>query len=239
METQELLLREGIACQKRTGRHKKFTFYYQDKIYKGPYTYQQLEKLDQRYHTLRDWNTQHLVYSIDYIEGCSSSEEYWIIFPNVGIGEVRSKDRFSVGIGETNSNAGLSYTQHQESFSNHSYKVLNRTGLIKLSDALDRGYNAYQHRTSLTISLIKLLLLGVGDRGFYNYLYDTDSGEVYLVDIDESSSTLRDSPWFYLSKDPSKKYRTKWNQALDKQIVIEAISSLPNAETVEQLIQRL
>jgi hypothetical protein len=97
---------------------------------------------------------------------------------------------------------------HTESFTGRKYRVLQRTGLIKMSDALSQKDNdwmlAPKKMRKLLFALTIMYLLGVGDTGFCNILADVDQHKIYIIDFDENASQDRDGEVFYFSKAPAK-----------------------------------
>lgn len=134
-----------------------------------------------------------------------------------------------------------------ESFSNYSYRAISeRKGLVKVSDLLREATKSsndninqqslahlnwlLQQATSITTTLVKLAIAGVGDRGLYNVLANTNTYEVFCIDIEEChSGNINCDPWFYMSKPPSASYREVWNSYVDWMIVRNNIlNTVPN-----------
>jgi len=198
------LLVEAIACQKRTGKAKMFTFYHQGKILKGPYTEKKVQALLSRFEILQQLETEHLVYPIAVHP---TLDGYFVEYPNVGIPPI---DKCTT-------------IDNQESFSNYRYKVLVRSGLEKASDVIQTKDGAwiFQYATSISLSMIKILSQGGGDRGLYNVLANTVEKKLYIVDVDENTDVvIRDSGTWYFSKDPNAKYRSRWVDAVDVDSVV-------------------
>lgn len=220
----EELLATSIACQKRTGRAKKFTFYTPEgKILKGPYDFGSprslLDKIHQRYESLVRWKTPLITPPEDYLE---TEEGVWIVYPNLG------NPPFVECTSQMN----------KESFSDYSYRVLDRTNLIKMSDALLKDSSLVRYATPIVTASIHLLLAGVGDRGLYNVLYNKTTQEVHVIDIDEDNHQLRDSPYWYFSKDPSSKYAQAWNDAIDWEQVRNSLNCLDGVD-LTQVLERI
>jgi hypothetical protein len=202
-----LLLKNGLCCQKRTGNGKKFTVYYDNKIIKGPYTQEATNKILDRFKILQSWNTQHLIHPSNVHKSIDGSNNF-IEYPNMGLPPITE----------------CLHEINKESFSEYSYNVLQRTGLFKLSDQLLLKKNQdviAKYATSVTSTLLRLIFLGVGDSGFFNVLVSEDKQRIYVIDIDDNRDDIRDSPFFYCSKDPSSKYSELWKNVVDVNAILD------------------
>jgi hypothetical protein len=212
------LFDSSIACQKRTGKGKMWTFYTpQGTIIKG--SYKTVDKIRQRYKTLVDWNTPLISPPLEYIDGT------WVVYPNLGNPPFED----------------CTYSLHQESFSGYSYRVLDRTTLVKLSDVLndDRTLLLELDTTAIVIAMIMLLCLGVGDRGFYNVLYNKTTKEVHVIDIDEDNHSLRETDFWYLSRNPSSKYARQFSSPVDWTRVRDSVKGIASPQIMSKVVQNI
>lgn len=221
------LLQEGVCCQQRTSAYKKFTVYFNDRIIKFPYTTSSAAALRDRFILLTGWEAAHLVIPKEFLrlsrEMGSPEGSLAIEYANLGNLDINA------------------YTLQpiQESFSNYHYQAISeRKGLIKVSDLLREATKSktaireqlpqlqwlLDQATSVTTTLVKLTIAGVGDRGLYNVLANTTTHEVFCIDIEEDQSHLPNSdPWFYLTKPPAASFRDVWNFHVNWAAVIDNI----------------
>jgi len=192
----EKILNEGVACQKRTARYKKFVVMSGNYIYKGPYIKSQLDAIFYRSRKLIEWNAKFIVHPADMIYDDINVNSYfygsYIIFDNLA------------------KNYPISFNPWKESFSNISYNVLKRVNLVKLGDVILKVNYIRNLIPYISLSMIYLYILGVGDVGLSNILIDQLTGNIYIIDYEENVTSLRTSELFYFSKDPSKAKTKLW-----------------------------
>jgi len=202
----DILLKDGIICQKRTGKNKQFTFLYNNEIIKGPYTEEKANKIKQKFEKLKSWNTDYLIYPLEFIK--DNNDIVFIKYPNVGI-----KNNFTI---ET----------YKESFSEYTCNLMtSRVGLEKVSDLITKPENKwlFNFSTTIAITLIKEVLLCIGDRGLFNIIADKETHKIYIIDVDENSEIIRDSDTFYCSKDMKSSYKDVWKDNIDVEEVLNRL----------------
>ena len=192
------LISNSILGQPRTSARKQFVILQSDKfpqheVWKGPYSADKINLLKARYSQLTQWNCDHIVYPLRY----ESVEKAWyIVYPNL-----------------LDSPIDLNTTSvHQESFSSFTYRVIQRTGLIKMKDAFEMKQNEwiYSQLESLLQTLICCNVLNIGDMNFSNILCDVAQHTIYVIDIDESRGKEGTGEFFYLSRPPKKSIAEIW-----------------------------
>lgn len=195
----KLALENDVICQKRGGKAKQFVILRDDKVYKGPFTAYKLGNIRSRNAYFRKWNTPLMVLpdmNIDDLDMYTSESGPFITYPNLAKGYP------------------IECEMHQEGFSTLKYKVLKRTGLIKLNDALEDPANdwAYDQIHDLILAHLHSYLLSVGDRGLYNILADVQKRQLWIIDYDETRTKDTDDEFFYFTRAPNKEVATKWIQ---------------------------
>jgi hypothetical protein len=194
------------VCQKRTGRHKQFVILYGNIIIKGPYTKEQINKIDMRSKLLKAFNIDLIVHPLRNNDGSLMATEvepedlnvrsYCIYYPNLAAEYPQTT------------------VPHQESFSNKKYNVIEtRVGLIKTLEALKTGNDwIYEpiNIQKLIFAYIHLYLLNVGDTGLFNSLADISKKQLYVIDYDEDRSSFENKEFFYFSKDPAYQICERW-----------------------------
>ena len=173
----EFILTDKFIAQQRTSKHKQFVFMYQDCVIKGPYKEEKYNLLLERYQILKSWDSPEVVYYTDCFLG---ELGYYFKYPNLM------------------SNYQLEFVEHNESFTNLSYKILANPPVKSLNKYKELPENIYP----LLLSLCHCYILGVGDTNTRNILI---SDKAYLIDIDDSTTQVRQTNTFYFSKDPAKK----------------------------------
>lgn len=226
--TLEYLLKNGIACQKRTGRHKQFTIYIEDSKYpkglviKGPYHTDLVTKIKDRYAKVKKEGFLFIIQPIEYI---TLKEGHFIIYPNVGIEPMKEC------VTEMN----------EESFSDYKYRVLQRTKLKKVSDILrDKPESVWilDWATHITQVYIYLFLLGCGDQGFYNCLANEETKEIFIIDFDENrtpSSKIREDKFFYFSRVPARDVAEVYEKYVAWNFLVEWIDTVKEGENLDQV----
>lgn len=205
-------------AQRRTGRSKKFTMIWSnDYIVKGPYSDDNLIKL---------WNR--------YVDIFKAKVEF--ITPMLGQ-YINRKLRYAVF-----ENVGIEYKSHtirnKESFTDLEYDIIDstRSNVKKLSDdqkffesLSDDIYNR------LIASLIKLYIIGVGDTGFYNTIFNKNTKQIYIIDVEENRDQRKtpEGKFFFLSRPPRKNMQRPY----DPEIVYKIISKdMGENETIKRLL---
>ena len=216
-------LKRGVACQRRTGRHKQFTFVFRDDptwIYKGPYSTEKVTRYARRVAVLKLWALPNVVLPDERVFPTSSS--WFIRFPNMA-------KEYPIETEE-----GL----HTESFSKRSYCVLQRTVLVKAKDVI--GNKAYPWALSfiptLTYQLSALALLDVGDMHLSNVLVDLDKKEFYIIDVEETRTQPAEGPWAFMTHEPAASIRAVWADEVSKgrSGIIDALRELPIEPDLEE-----
>lgn len=180
------------VCQKRTGRHKQFVFLTPTRVIKGPFKAYRVETIMRRKQFLQQWQTPLVVLPNDeqpIDPTLERDENTFLTYPNLAAGYPIETEL----CGET--------------FSEYKYRVLKRTGLVKLSDAIKQKANENVIGAAvpdLIRALTHLYVLNVGDMHFANVLADLQKHTLHIVDFDENRSKDRDDEFFYLSKEPSR-----------------------------------
>lgn len=192
-------LKNSVVCQKRTGKYKQFTLVQGSRIVKGPYTEDRLSRLMARSVQLKKWKVPLIVHPNS--EVLTSAVGPFVTYPNLAEGYPVESD------------------PHTESFSSYSYRVLRRSGLIKLGDALKEKTTQgeipwiLEQMEDMLMALITIYLLDVGDTGLYNMLVDIPKRRIYLIDYDEVRGVDRingETELFYFSRPPAKKIVDLW-----------------------------
>jgi len=187
------LLQYSIVCQRRTAAYKQFVILGKDRVFKGPYTREKIDRIFYLSDTLRKWKTPYVVHP--YPDLYSSEEGIFISYPNLAEG------------------LPVEFEPHIESFTGLEYRVLVRSGLVKLGDIiLDQPNWLLQHLPWLTLALCQLYILEVGDVGLFNILVHTERKTVYIVDYDEQKGSDRNDEFFYMTKRPAKEKAELWLQ---------------------------
>lgn len=197
-----------VVCQKRTGRHKQFVFIDPsnvDVVYKGPYSEERLATMIERSEKFSQWRTPHVVLP-DLDKVLTGTGGYYLSYPNIS-------KHYALDL--------PSCIVNKESFSDYTYRVMTRVGVVKMSDAVKTKANdwIYANVRSLTLSLIHCYLLQVGDIHTANILVDVSDGskQIYVIDFDENRSDNKDKEiddFFYMSKSPAKACAIKWLDSL-------------------------
>ena len=192
------LIHNGILGQPRTSARKQFVILQSDKfpsteVWKGPYSKDKVNLLHERYDKLKTWNSDHIVYPLRYE---SIEKSVYIVYPNLLNDSIDIK----------------STIEHTESFSKLTYRVINRTGLIKMKDALELKNSQwiYNQIESLLKTLICCNALNIGDMNLSNILCDINKQKIYVIDIDESRGKEGTGEFFYFSRSPKKSVADVW-----------------------------
>ena len=221
----ETALQEYPVCQRRTGKHKQFVFLTPERIVKSPFKNYRIETILQRKHHLQQWQTPLVVLPDDSIlrdPKLEADENSFLTYPNLAAG-------YPV---ETELSA--------ETFSDYKYKVLKRTVLIKLSDAIKHKENAAVIGAAipeLIRALCHLYILDVGDVHFANVLIDSQKRSFHVIDFEENRSRDRDDEFFYLCKEPSQEAAfllAKYGRPVLKQIA-DSLRQLPLVEAEHRI----
>lgn len=186
----EKALQESVVCQRRTGARKQFVFIQGDRVYKGPYTQDKINRIKSVSSKLQEWNAPFVVHP--YPETFSSQQGLFISYPNL------SKDY------------PQQCEQHTEFFSGIKYNVLIRSGLVKLGDVILSLDWIGPYIPHLVLSLSYMFVLEVGDTGLFNILVDTEKKIPYIIDYDDRRSTVREDEFFYFSRRQAKDKERFW-----------------------------
>lgn len=212
-------LRRGVACQRRTGRHKQFTFVFRDDptwIYKGPYSTEKVNRYAKRVAVLQLWALPDVVLPDPQV--FLGAGGWFLRFPNM------AKD-YAI-----EAEPGM----HTESFSTYSYCVLQRTVLVKAKDVIGNAKYpwALAFVPTLTYQLAALALLDVGDVHLSNVLVDLQKKAFYIIDVEETRTQPAVGPWAFMTSEPSAAIRPLWTDALRKGLagVLASLRELPMAD---------
>jgi len=223
-------LSTGVACQRRTGRHKQFTFVFREDptwIYKGPYSTEKVNRYAKRVAVLQLWALPDVVLPDPQV--FPGAGGWFIRFPNMA-------KEYPVEV-----EPGM----HTESFSTHSYCVLQRTVLVKAKDVIgNKQYPwALGFIPTLTYQMAALALLDVGDVHLSNVLVDLQKQAFYIIDVEETRTQPAVGPWAFMTNEPSAAIRPLWTEELRKGLpgVIASLRDLPMADDSKRtaLIQEL
>lgn len=208
-----------IFDQKRCGRHKHFVFFDGDYVYKGPYALHKLQQYQQRVEILQQWQLPLLVFPEKMQFG--SPMGYFLRFENL------AKD------------LKMESKIHHESWANgKTYQVLERSGLIKMSDAFKNNRWIDEHLSEVTFVLLCLNLLNVGDLGTYNILVDEIKRKIYIIDFEETrGEQSATGEFFYLSKPPCAALANRWRANLNLQEISRRMESIDHPQK-EQLLKK-
>ena len=182
-----------VVCQKRTGRAKQFVIMRGPLIYKGPYSEERLRNLRSRSEYFRKWNTPLIVHPNP--DTLKSEEGPFVTYQNLAEGYPVEAE------------------PHTESFTGRQYRVLKRSGLLKVGDTIKTKENQewiLAQMPDMLLALITTYVLSIGDQGLYNMLVDIPRKKIYLIDYDENRGGDRDDELFYYSKHPAKAIVEKW-----------------------------
>ena len=195
------------VCQKRTGKHKQFVFQTVlnglggPTVIKGPYNAERVNLIVNRSNKLKEWNVPFIVHPNQVISGTGLNGEpaYYIEYPNLAEGYP------------------ISCTPYVENMVNsrgerYTYNLLNRTGLVKLSDAFENANWIKDLAGWLVVSMVALYALEVGDVHFANMLVDLNKNKLYIIDYDDTSPSSKSGEWFYFKMQPRKEILSKWEQ---------------------------
>lgn len=183
-------LEKDVVCQKRTGHNKQFVFLHGDKVIKGPFKTERVDTILRRKAYFIKWKTPMVVLPDDTVlqdPDLPTGANLFLSYPNLAKDYPVEAD----WCGET--------------FTEYKYRVLRRSGLIKLSDAIKITANEPvigQLLRDLLLALSHLYILNVGDVHFANVLADLQKRSLHIVDYDENRSNDRNDEFFYLSKVP-------------------------------------
>lgn len=170
-----------------------------DQIYKGPFRDTTLNLIDERSGTFAEWKTPFIVHPERNRDGTlrieQSEEGPFIIYRNLAQGYPTVSD------------------WHQEGWlGGRRYQVLQRSGLVRASDALKEN-NAIltpEKIKDLLLAFAQIYLLNVGDTGFHNILVDLKKEEIFIIDYEESATKEREGELFFFSKPPAKELADRW-----------------------------
>lgn len=176
-----------IAGQRRTGRSKQFVFLDGQIVWKGPYTPHRLNNIIFRSQVFKTWQTPHVVTALDSV---SCPDGVFVRFNNLQQGyPVRSEP----------------YTEKDGKYN---YRILIRSELVKFKDAYeDWIFQNSQLIENIILALSHCHLLSVGDMHFSNMLVNKLTGQVYIIDLDDTLGEDREDAEFYFSMPSGKKYR--------------------------------
>ena len=186
-------LANDVVCQKRTGRAKQFVIMRGPLIYKGPYSDERLRNLRSRSDYFRKWNIPLIVHPNP--ETLMSEEGPFVTYLNLAEGYPIESE------------------PHTESFTGRQYRVLKRSGLLKVGDAIKEKENQewiLAQMPEMLLALVVTYVLSIGDQGLYNMLADIPRKKIYLIDYDENRGGDRDDELFYYSKHPARAIVEKW-----------------------------
>jgi alkylated DNA repair dioxygenase AlkB len=222
-------LKNGILCQKRTGKNKKYVIMRQNLIIKGPYKKNNLDILLRRSQMCKEWNSPYIVHPNENILMSSNGDQF-ITFPNLAI------------------DYPMEFISHVETFTGDYQRILIRNGLLKLGDEMMKLDWIVEHLPNIALSLLHLYILGVGDVGFYNILIDVNTKQIYIIDYEENRSKVekdRNDDFFMFSKRPAKDKANLWLQHVKPMysFLINEISKLlvneEFKENVKAVVSRL
>lgn len=192
----EEALNSKIVCQKRTGKNKRFVFLDGDRVIKGPYERNKVDRIMYVSKKLREWNSPFIVHPIEEI--ISGDNNIYLTFPNVSQGYPEQFEKYTETF--VSSYSTQPFTMN----------ILKRSGVVKLGDVItDLGWIG-NYIPWLTLSLCHLFILGVGDMNLGNILVDIEKKRVYIIDYEDQRSTIRDDEFFYFNKRPSKEKGNFW-----------------------------
>ena len=218
----ELALEVLTLEQQRTSENKPFTFLNGDIVIKGPYKWEQVEKILSRSETLKDWNAPFIIHPIKYLKldtnvtskkpeiislyrkYISSGNIFFLVYPNV------SRD-YPVEVEKY---------KYVESFKSGSvqYSYQKRINIQKLNKVWDDKYYdkewIYDLIPYMIMTMICLYVLGVGDTGISNILVDINKKFIYIIDYDEDIKFPRDTDnteYFYFVTLPAENVRKIWS----------------------------
>ena len=223
-------LRRGVACQRRTGRHKQFTFVFKEDptwIYKGPYSTEKVNRYAKRVAVLQLWALPDVVLPDPQV--FPGAGGWFLRFPNMA-------KEYPVEVEPAS---------HTESFSTYSYCVLQRTVLVKAKDVIGNSRYpwALAFVPTLTYQLAALALLDVGDMHLSNVLVDLEKKAFYIIDVEETRTQPAVGPWAFMTAEPSATIRPLWTDELRKGLpgVLASLRDLPMADESKRdaLIQEL
>lgn len=184
-------LKNLLVGQKRTAINKPFVLLDQEEglVFKGPYSENRYNNIIERTEIFKKWKTPlvvlpEFVFEAPVKKGDKKMDKY-VAFPNL------MKD------------LKLSGEEYTEKSGKYTYKVVKRTTVMRLKDALDeKKYKlSMAEATELIFALCQCYILSVHDMNLGNMLVDINKKKIYIIDFDDTISKVReDDPVFYLCK---------------------------------------
>lgn len=184
-------LKNLLVGQKRTSINKPFVLLDQEEglVFKGPYTENRYNNIIERTEIFKRWKTPlvvlpEFVFEAPARKGDKKMDKY-IAFPNL------MKD------------LKLSGEEYTEKSGKYTYKVVKRTTVMRLKDALDeKKYElSMDEATELIFALCQCYILAVHDMGLGNMLVNIKKKKIYIIDFDDTIAKARDDdPVFYFCK---------------------------------------
>jgi len=217
-------LQNYLCGQKRTGRQKCFTVLQGNKVYKGPFSENKLNRLKWRTQWFKYWKTPLILYPEEYL---TIQDGQFVQYLNLVVNPAPETD------------------WNQESFSDFKYRIIKRSDVVKLADVLQEDWiRPFDYQ--LLLALVQLWILQGGDVGIHNILARKSTQEVFLIDWEETRTKEIGGPEFYFTKPAGKKHQwldkvglhyTKVSQ--DLQTMLLDSQNLSFKDRIEQAIELL
>ena len=190
-------IQQWPICQKRTSRHKQFTFWTPDYIIKAPYKSDRVNLILSRAKFMQSLSLPFVVYP-KYVLKIKDTSTYAIVFPNISTDKtIESKD-------------------YVETFTGIEHKLVCSQGVDKFQNLFLQTSQLDNYVPYLTFSFLVLYLLNTGDTGLYNVIVDKNTNVPYIIDYEEEATSKRTDSLFYFSKNPNKQVYNKWVEILEK-----------------------
>lgn len=208
-------LKNDVFGQRRTSKNKQHVVLHGDYVYKGPHAKgsKRLTAVLYRSKILREWKGCYRDSNIILPVGTEETDEgVFVKYPNIAKDDEKNARRDM----RNNVDNSEYFEWHTEGWDNgRRYRVLKRSNVIKLSDAMKRysreDVDFVYDNPALITDMVLLWVLHTGDTGLNNILANVEEKKIYVIDYDDTRGKDRDGYDFYFVKSTPEKYEWRRN----------------------------